>query len=332
MGLTGCIITDMDADALPNNDRKEVDAVRSGHIKYHLMNIGQLLRPQFLVASIVLFSIGVLATGGRIDLADNIFLAALTAVVLVQLSCGLINEYCDWLGDRFARKSFFAGGSGVVASGMVSPATALAGAIVSISIASALSIWVMAQVPDRSLFLPVLLSSAALGWAYSVRPVRLVSSGGGELIVAFLLAFAVPFLGAYMVSGTFDAALLPFSLPLFFFALAAIIAVEYPDKQADIRAVKRNLTYRLGLRLSAMVQSLSVFIGFGLTAVFLLLGDLHWIGTLLFIALPFAWAAGTVMAFSKYYDHFQATVATAVIMFTFVTAMLLQLLGLLLKL
>jgi 1,4-dihydroxy-2-naphthoate octaprenyltransferase len=131
--------------------------------------------------------------------------------------------------------------------------------------------------------------------------------------------------------GKFDTALLPFSLPLFFFAFAAIIAVEYPDKQADIRAVKKNLTYRLGLRRSAMLQSLSIFIGFGFTAVFIILGDLDWVEALLFISLPFVWAAGTVMAFSKHYDHFQATVATAVIMLTFASAMLLQLIGLLLK-
>lgn len=305
--------------------------MKLGHLKFYATTIGQLLRPQFLVASVMLFSIGVLASGGRIDLTDDIFLAALAAVILVQLSCGLVNEYCDWLGDRFARKSFFAGGSGVVATGKVSPATALAGAIVSISVALALSLWVIDQRPDRDLFLPVLMGSAALGWAYSVRPVRLVSSGAGELTIAFLLAFAVPFLGAYLVKGTFEPALMPFSLPLFFFAFAAIVAVEYPDKQADIRAVKKNLTYRLGLRRSAMLQSLSMFIGFGLTVVYVLIGSLNWIEVLLLIALPFTWAAGTVMAFSKNYDYFQATVATAVIMLTFASAMLLQLIGLLLK-
>lgn len=301
------------------------------YLKYYAINIGLLLRPQFLVASVLLFCIGVLASGGHIDLADDVFLAALMAIILVQLSCALINEYCDWLGDRFARKSFFAGGSGVVASGKISPATALSGAIISISISVALCSWVMEHRPDRTLFLPVLFGSAILGWAYSARPFRLVSTGTGEVIAAILLAFLIPSLGAYFVTGTFDASLLPFSLPLFFFAFAAIIAVEYPDKQADIRAVKKNLTYRLGLKRSAMLQSTSTFIGFGLTMLFILLGDLDWIEALLFIALPFAWAAGTVMAFSKNYDYFQATVATAVIMLTFVTAMILQLFGLLIK-
>jgi len=288
----------------------------------------QLMRPKFLLASLLVFIIGTLAVDPHPDWSSQFTLAGLASVMLTQLSAGLVNEYADWRGDRFSRRSFFAGGSGVISSGRASPGAALGLAIISASLALWSAFYIYTG-SDRTQFIYLIAIGIALSWAYSLRPVRLVSTGIGEIVAAVLIGFLLPLTGSYLASGSLEVQW-QYSLPLFLFALAMVIAVSYPDRQADIRSGKRNLIYRLGIRRAAALQSLISFVGYGTVVIFILTGKLGLWTLIVFIMLPFVWAGATVMALSKNYDHDQAAVASATMTFALVLLLVSMLIDLIL--
>lgn len=298
-------------------------------LRYRGRNIIMLLRPQFLVASVLMFLIGTLAVADLQDVLKTPYLAALAAFVLAQMSAGLINDYTDWEGDRFARKSFFAGGSGEIATGRVEPSMALSLAIASAATAVALAIYVNAELDDRGLFLPLFVVLIILAWCYSVRPVRLMGTGAGEVLVTGLLVWAIPLLSGYLITGSLSEEALPYLVVLTPFCLAALIGVEFPDKQADIRSGKRNLTYRFGVRRMAQVQFALVFSGYALIVAFVLMGFISWINLLTLATLLYGWAAVTVMIAHRHYDYEWARSSTTVMISIFAIGALLSLMDLL---
>lgn len=293
---------------------------------WRLRTYVQLMRPKFLLASILVFTIGTLAADRHPDWSSYVTWAGLASVMLVQMSAGLVNEYSDWRGDRFSRRTFFAGGSGTISSGRASPGAALGLAIIS----GALALWAAFYVhmeSDRTLFIYLIITGLVVSWAYSLRPVRLVGTGAGEMIVAALIGFLLPLTGSYLASGSMTI-YWQYSVPLFLFSWAMVIAVSYPDRQADIRSGKRNLAYRIGIRRAAAFQALFSFAGFGALAALVIFGQLGLWTLIAFIMLPFVWAAATVMALGRNYDHDQAAIASAAVTFSLIVLMVSLLLDL----
>jgi len=298
--------------------------IRMQTIRYKARSIFFLIRPEFLVFPILMFFIGVMAADPD-DVLEAPYMAALAAVILVQISARLINEYFDWKGDRFARKSIFAGGSGEVSTGHLEPSTALSLGIATVSVAVALGIYVNSELPDRELFLPLLILSAFAAWACSVKPLSLINTGFGELVSTVLLVWAVPLMSGYLVTGNVVEDAIPYLAIISFFALAAAIGTEFPDRQSDIRSAKRNLTYRFGIKATAEVQAVVLFTGYALTFAMVMIGAIGWINLFVLITAIWGWAAVTLMVMPRYYDYEWARSASNVATFVLAVSMALAL-------
>ncbi len=240
---------------------------------HRLRDFIRLLRPHFLLGSGMLFLIGSIYAGqGHISVNVGLLTAILTAA-MVQLAGQLEDDYSDRDGDRPSKRSLFAGGSGVIQSGSFS-----AGSVLRLTIAvSALSIILAAVVSaltDRWLFLPLIALGLAGGLAYSAPPIRLASTWFGELSISLLLGFILPLTGSYFITGSLDPGVLVLCLPLFFFSLESLIAVQFPDMEADRASGKRNLTFRLGIQRSKFAQVSFLFIGYLVVIVEVLFGSL----------------------------------------------------------
>lgn len=292
---------------------------------YQAWSLLLLTRPHFLLASVLLFLSGALSQIPWSDM-DTPTCAVLAAVVLVQLSAGLVNEYSDWRGDRFSRRSLFSGGSGVLATGWAMPGTALGMAIGSAILALVLGLYATISREGLVLVLPLLLLGLLLAWSYSLPPLRYVNTGLGELAVAFLLAFYLPFLAIYSVGGQ-GMGFLPYSMVLFPFCYAMIVAVQLPDKQADIRSGKSNLTYRIGVRRALRVMTLSALIGMFLALPLFLWGKVEWPLLLTLSFLPLVIWSEMRLGRERYYEHALAVLVTYVYVVELVLTMLLVLLS-----
>jgi 1,4-dihydroxy-2-naphthoate octaprenyltransferase len=202
----------------------------------------RLARPHFLLGGALLFALGAVAAGS-IDATG--YAVGQAMVTAIQLTAHLANEFADAEADRHVEhRTWFSGGSGVLASGAL-PRQAAVRAAVGTSLVAAAAI---GGIATRSLPAAAIGAGAlAIAWLYSVAPVRLLGTGLGELATSLVVAGGVPLVGA-LASG---AGVIPPGLwwsvaSLVPIHLAMMLCFELPDLDSDRRAGKRVLAVRLG--------------------------------------------------------------------------------------
>jgi 1,4-dihydroxy-2-naphthoate polyprenyltransferase len=199
----------------------------------------RLSRPVFLLGGVTLFALGVADAGmldwGRVALAQLMVTSA-------QLTAHYVNEHADRDADALVvNRTPFSGGSGVLASGELEPRIAMRAAIVT-SITTIISSALLATVAPAAAALGIL--ALTVSWLYSQPPVRLLSTGWGEVAATMTVAGMVPLTGALAMGGTPSPELwwaIATLLPIHF---AMLLVFELPDTETDRRAGKRVLAVR----------------------------------------------------------------------------------------
>lgn len=214
----------------------------------------QLTRPVFLFGGALLYALGAAlahAAGASIDWGRYLF--GQVMVTSIQLMTHYANEYFDIECDRACgpNRTWFSGGSGVLADGRLAPGVALGAARVC-GVAAMAAILLAAWVEPRL----CLVGALALlgGWFYSAPPLRLVASGFGELLTAAMVALLAPLTGLLLQGGAIDARFAAVTLPLILMNLAMQLAFEFPDHDGDRATGKRTLTVRLGAARAARLH------------------------------------------------------------------------------
>jgi 1,4-dihydroxy-2-naphthoate octaprenyltransferase len=234
----------------------------------------RLSRPKFLLGGLAGFALGAaVAAYEGVPLTALRYAAGQVLVTAFHLMTHYANDYFDRVSDRRGRPSAFSGGSGVLVEGTLPPRAALAAAL-ACAVVGALAV---AGFASAGLTVPALIGAAigVLAWSYSAPPLRLAGRGWGELDTALVVAVLVPLAGYAVFAGTVDALALAATLGPAFAMFAMMIAVEWPDREADAAGDKRNLIVRYGpaaaARLAAggvvlIVPALFVAIGWGAPA------------------------------------------------------------------
>lgn len=200
-----------------------------------------LCRPHFLLGGILLYALGALAAG--VD-DPRAYLVGQLAVTATQLTAHLVNEYADLEADRLiSNRTLFSGGSGVLVAGAIEPVTALRAAWSSTTVAVVAAGILAVEHPVASL---VVAGALMISWAYSMPPVRLTSTGWGELATSIVVTLAVPFTGA-SIQGPIPPVLVWAMIGLLPIHIAMMLAFEIPDIESDRRAGKDVLAVRIGL-------------------------------------------------------------------------------------
>jgi 1,4-dihydroxy-2-naphthoate octaprenyltransferase len=166
--------------------------------------------------------------------------AAITATQLMTHYC---NDYFDFDADRAnTTPTRWSGGSRVLPAGELPRGVALAAAL-------------------------LLAVAILLSWEYSAPPLRLHSTGWGELDVALVVSLLTPMIGFSLqtagagAGGPAPPFVLPVVLPLLAvlplccLQFAMLLAIEFPDAAGDAATGKRTLVVRLGApRAAALYQ------------------------------------------------------------------------------
>jgi 1,4-dihydroxy-2-naphthoate octaprenyltransferase len=206
------------------------------------------MRPQFLLAGLFLNILGIAVAmhlGARLDFAKAFGFQIL--VSSLQLAGASANEYADFESDRMnTNRTWFSGGSGVLASGALGRDVAMVLAVFWGFIALLCSIVLSVGMGAPYALLGLTLIGLALALSYSLRPFRLSYTGLGEVTMAVMVSLLVPIASFLVQMGRYDNIILTASVPLFFQMLGLMMVVESPDYAADWRAGKRNLVVRLG--------------------------------------------------------------------------------------
>lgn len=211
----------------------------------------RLGRPLFLGGGFLLYALGaaiaaLASPAGVID--GRLYLLGQAAVTSFQLMTHYANDYFDLEADRAnLTPTRWSGGSRVLVSGGVPPGAALAAALVLLALGLVVT-GVLGASGVGPLVVPALVVTAALAWAYSAPPLRLHSSGLGELNVALVVTGLVPFVGFHLQAPDLRGlpVLLLACLPLMLLQVAMLLAIEFPDAEGDRAVGKRTLLVRLG--------------------------------------------------------------------------------------
>lgn len=224
----------------------------------------RLTRPHFLLGGALLFALGTVAAGGA---PMTTYLVGQSMVSAIQLTAHLVNEYADAEADAAVRnRTWFSGGSGVIADGAVERATALRAALVTSTLAVATITAVALREPVAG---AIGAGAFAVAWAYSIEPVRLLDTGFGELLTTLVVAAGVPLTGAIVAGGPIEVALWWAIAVLTPIHLAMMLTFELPDLDSDRTTGKRVLAVRFGasatrLAVPALVASGMAVLGLGL--------------------------------------------------------------------
>lgn len=232
-----------------------------------------LSRPPFHTVGILPFVLGtVLAYNAQQSFRLSIFLLGTAGVIFIMLATYYSGEYWDFVEDALSQRrgpSRFAGGSGVVARGIIARPAAFVASLVCVFLALVLG--AVLQFGFRTGFwtLPLGLTGLAAGYFYSARPIRWVSTGLGEIWIAFCYGWLPVAAGCYLQIGRILPVIHWLSIPIGLTVFNVILLNELPDHEADQAAAKKNIMVRWGRRrgsyLYAAVSVLaSVFFGISL--------------------------------------------------------------------
>lgn len=194
----------------------------------------------------LLLVLGVYAFGAKVALAGGATLSVPAllsgAVALLPLAASIhyANEYADYETDAMTERTPFSGGSGALHRTGLSRTVPLTAGLVSLVVGATLTaaFAFVGLLPLRAV--GILAVSVALGWQYSVGPLKLAWRGLGELDNAVLGGLALPVYAAAALSGPLGFVALA-SVPFFLLVLLNLFATQWPDREADARAGKRTL-------------------------------------------------------------------------------------------
>jgi 1,4-dihydroxy-2-naphthoate polyprenyltransferase len=207
----------------------------------------RLGRPKFLVGGVVFYVLGAAVAwrgGAVVDAAA--FAWGQLVVTAAQLLTHYSNDYFDRDSDRVNTvRTPWSGGSGVIPAGQLLPKTALIAGLVAGAVAAA-GLLALAAQGATPLTLGVLTAGVALAWSYSSPPLRLHSTGLGEIVGATLLAGLTPFAGYLVQSGAQPENIVGVTAPMIALQFGMLVTVSLPDITADRLAGKRTLGVRMG--------------------------------------------------------------------------------------
>ena len=219
-----------------------------------------LTRPIFLLGGVMMYALGLAWASNDVARVD--LLAAVVGQAMVtatQLAAQYINEYYDNDADlNNSNRTYFSGGSGVLASRRLPRTVPLRAARVCASISAVAIIFLAFRTPVAAAIGVVSLLGA---WFYSAPPLALAGSGWGEVEASILVAILVPYAAYATQSSLLSPSLILLCLPLFFVHLAMLIAFSLPDLETDAAVRKRTLAVRLGLRGAVGLHNVALLIG-----------------------------------------------------------------------
>ncbi len=222
----------------------------------------RLGRPLFLGGGFVLYALGAAVAvvhGHTID--PVLYLLGQAAVTFFQLMTHYANDYFDYEADCANTTSTrWSGGSRVLVGGELPCRVALGMALLLAAAGLGVTLALAGMERTGSLALPALVVVLVLSWEYSAPPLRLHSSGFGEIVVALVVTALVPFSGFYLQAPDLVGmrVLLLAVAPLCCLQFAMLLAIEVPDAAGDRAVGKRTLVVRLGPKRVTRLYMLAV--------------------------------------------------------------------------
>lgn len=209
-----------------------------------------LTRPPFHTVGILPFVLGTVLAWRLDNTFDfRVFILSILGVALVMLASYHAGEYFDSEEDERSKRLFrrrLAGGSGVIPDQKLPRVVALWISIIAIASAATIGFILQFGLETGPLTLPFACVGALPGFFYSVRPIRLVDKGFGELFIGFCYGW-LPVASAFYIQRRYIASCIHWmALPIGLSIFNVILLNEFLDTPATATVGKMNLLALLG--------------------------------------------------------------------------------------
>ena len=219
-----------------------------------------LSRPPFHSVGVLPFILGgVLAWRLRGAFRWDICAWGTLGVVLVMLATYYAGEYWDYMEDSLSARlgpSRFAGGSRVLQRSLLPRRAPLWASLVSLLLAIGVALILQLGYGTGPWTIPFAILGLLGGFFYSTRPLRWVSTGWGELWIAFCYGWLPVAVGYYLQMGEIAPLVHWLAVPIGLTIFNVILLNEFPDYPADSEAGKANLVVRLGRERASLLYGL----------------------------------------------------------------------------
>jgi 1,4-dihydroxy-2-naphthoate octaprenyltransferase len=219
-----------------------------------------LSRPPFHTVGVLPFVLGaVLAWHDTGVFRWAVFAWGTLGVVLVMLSTSFAGEYWDQAEDSIGSSltpSRFAGGSRVVQGGLLPRRAPSWASVVCLLLALVVALILQFAYHTGPWTLPFCALGLLGGFFYSTPPIRWVTTGVGELWIAFCYGWLPIAVGYYLQAGDIAPLVNWLAIPVGLTILNVILLNEYPDFRADSQAGKTNLVVRLGRHKASLLYTM----------------------------------------------------------------------------
>jgi len=242
----------------------------------------RLSRPLFLIGAALVYFLGVgIAHYLGTTIGWGVYALGQMWVTILQLGALYLDEYYNVTEEgENPRQQGLPGNNRTTPEGNIPPQIMLIAAVACLGIVASLTVLILrqAQPSGAALIFMVLIALGAL--IYSLPPLRLVTSGYGELTVTIIYANLLPALAFLLQTGSLHRLLAMTTFPLTALFLAATLALQLPDYARDVKYERRTLMVRIGWRNGMYLHNLLIL------CAFLLLGTATAFGLSMPIALP----------------------------------------------
>lgn len=224
----------------------------------------RLSRPLFLSGAALVYFLGVGIArylGAGIDL--GIYLLGQIWVTMLQLGALYLDEYFDMTPvDDSPQPRSFSGDGRPAQEVKIPPLALLIAGITCLAIVASLTVLMLQQVhPSGSTLIFMVL--IALGTIlYSLPPMRLATSGYGELTVTIMFANLLPALAFLLQTGSLHRLVAMTTFPLTALYLATTLALQLPNYARDVKFERRTLMVRIGWRNGMNMHNLLILCAF----------------------------------------------------------------------
>ena len=159
---------------------------------------------------------------------------------------------------------------------------------VALGVVAMLTVFLLQQsVSPIALLFALLIFFAAI--AYALPPLRLITSGFGEFVLAILFALLIPAFSLTLQMGELHRLLGAVAFPLAALALAFFLVLNFPAYKEDLKYERGSLLLRVGWPRAISLHHILIFSAYLLFAAMPLIASIPWaVISSVFLVMPFA--------------------------------------------
>jgi 1,4-dihydroxy-2-naphthoate octaprenyltransferase len=236
----------------------------------------QLSRPLNIINAVLLYLLGISIAhylSGHVDW--SVLLYGLVWVIVLLLATQFLNEFFDpmvLINNPTIKHTPFSGVSGAVGVGKIPRQVVFWVGLAFLAIATSLMVLIIKiqGINQAALFISGLIFIGEL--LFALPPVRLVSSGYGELLISIINVSLIPALAYLMQGHELHRLLAMVVFPMTTLHLGMLLALEFSDYASDLKQVKRALLIRIGWQRGMLLHNVLILVSFVLFGIAFILG------------------------------------------------------------